>query len=694
MSRIFLDFLFLFLLLLQISLNGYIGFSDHLRTIHGYPLHFPTETWPEDNDPAFIGPFFSECRIGKLRGDERDLRKPGIYYRVERDLRTRKDRFGFELHERLLWDIREGMIGAEIFDPKHAFIVTWKNVTFNGGQQPRAQYVTNTFQAVIATDEVMTYAIMNYEHLGWTTHTGAGGSTDDGQGGTPAFVGFNAGNGTRAYEYLPYSQRMQIRDLPSYGGANGKLGRHIFRIDEHIFPGSCNPDPQRTNLPLFFAPESGNMLGGTVVNVTGPCFTPKQRVTCRFEDWEVEGIVRDANRATCITPPGMKTSGYIDFLISQDGGPFYWKGKFFIETPMTAPEGVWFDDMNYQLKEPERLNLKWDWKNLTYSQGAQESLPNRGELEILPADFLNRRNLPQLLDITVGLLQVNLTNPVATMELDQTPVLWSRPIPLAWYFGPQWKRKHGKNWAESMCQDWINFDREMKLFAYEVPKCPCLIRQAIASKAFYVPDFSCDKDGNTQCYFHQGAQHCIRTGMANKDAAGQQCCYDRDGYLMMTTDNKWGGNPQRAHNQGMMPYIEANKVPSLSHWALDVSPFYMCCMWQDEQSDGCETYRFERRHSQDCVGFQPPGAAKREYRAMQASMTAGIVLAVLIPIVVLAVCLVVRYRRSGQRHGEYTPNYAVEVPAYGKPLTMAPAPSAAAAVKVAPAPPLLQTDNG
>ncbi|CAG0917704.1 unnamed protein product [Notodromas monacha] len=85
---------------------------------------------------------------------------------------------------------------------------------------------------------------------------------------------------------------------------------------------------------------------------------------------------------------------------------------------------------------------------------------------------------------------------------------------------------------------------------------------------------------------------------------------------------------------------------------------------------------------------------KREYRAMQASMTAGIVLAVLIPIVVLAVCLVVRYRRSGQRHGEYTPNYAVEVPAYGKPLTMAPAPSAAAAVKVAPAPPLLQTDNG
>jgi hypothetical protein len=68
-------------LISQISINGYVGFSDHLRTVKGYPLRFPTETWPEDNDPSFIGPFFSECRIGALRGDERDRRKPGVYYR-------------------------------------------------------------------------------------------------------------------------------------------------------------------------------------------------------------------------------------------------------------------------------------------------------------------------------------------------------------------------------------------------------------------------------------------------------------------------------------------------------------------------------------------------------------------------------------------------------------------------------------
>ncbi len=95
---------------------------------------------------------------------------------------------------------------------------------------------------MIVTDEVRSYAIFNYEWMGWTTHTEAGGDTTEGQGGVPAFVGFNAGNGTKAYEYRPYSQTTQIRDLPSTGGANGFPGRHIFRIDEKILPGVCIRD--------------------------------------------------------------------------------------------------------------------------------------------------------------------------------------------------------------------------------------------------------------------------------------------------------------------------------------------------------------------------------------------------------------------------------------------------------------------
>ena len=94
----------------------------------------------------------------------------------------------------------------------------------------------------MVTDEVRTYAIFIYEWMGWTSHTEAGGDTTEGQGGVPAYVGFNAGNGTKAYEYLPYSQKTYIRDLTSTGGANGFPGRHIFRIDEKILPGVCIRD--------------------------------------------------------------------------------------------------------------------------------------------------------------------------------------------------------------------------------------------------------------------------------------------------------------------------------------------------------------------------------------------------------------------------------------------------------------------
>ncbi len=52
---------------------------------------------------------------------------------MERDLQARTDQFGVEMRERLMWDIREGVVGADTFVPKHSVIVTWKNVSFAGG---------------------------------------------------------------------------------------------------------------------------------------------------------------------------------------------------------------------------------------------------------------------------------------------------------------------------------------------------------------------------------------------------------------------------------------------------------------------------------------------------------------------------------------------------------------------------------
>lgn len=86
---------------------------------------------------------------------------------------------------------------------------------------------------------MFTYVIFNYLDLQWTSHTEASGDTLTGQGGNPAYVGFNAGNGTRSFQYFPYSQHSMIRDLAHSGWGNGFEGRHIFRIDENIISGTC-----------------------------------------------------------------------------------------------------------------------------------------------------------------------------------------------------------------------------------------------------------------------------------------------------------------------------------------------------------------------------------------------------------------------------------------------------------------------
>ena len=48
-------------------------------------------------------------------------------------------------------------------------------------------------------------------------------------------------------------------------------------------------------------------------------------------------------------------------------------------------------------------------------------------------------------------------------------MIWSRPIPLGWYFNEQWRRFLGSNWVEQQCDNFIKEDRWLKNFAAELP---------------------------------------------------------------------------------------------------------------------------------------------------------------------------------------------------------------------------------
>lgn len=71
------------------------------------------------------------------------------------------------------------------------------------------------------------------------------------------------------------------------------------------------------------------MLGGTIVNITGPCFDPKDRVICTFDTESVEGEVVDRNRAICVQP-FLMAQGYVRFQISIGTERFKWRGLYFV----------------------------------------------------------------------------------------------------------------------------------------------------------------------------------------------------------------------------------------------------------------------------------------------------------------------------------------------------------------------------
>lgn len=619
-----------------VSLNGHISFS-RAPTVSRRPLKVPINDWPSKPDPSFIGPFHMEAAIGE-KINSNDL-EPGVYVRILPDLgsgstvaegwtldQTRNEENAIKYA--LTRDIQDGIIGAEYFNPKHAMIITWRNVTFNGGT-PGTKTLTNTFQTILATDEIISYCIFNYEQLKWTSATNAGGGPGDGLGGIPAFVGFNAGNGTRAFEYMPYSQTTRISNLVGNGMANGKPGRHIFRIDEQIYQGVCNFEPGMGAAPLFLSPNSGNMLGGVLVNMSGPCFNENDRIKAKFKDVEVTCKYRDRNHATCITP-SIFYIGYVDVYLTTGDSSFQFKNQFYLEPPSESKEVVYIRNREelHNIK-PEFLDLVWTAGNLTYNPNAPvsislwgyrengpvpkvvfidtlvESIPNSGNIRLNMMDYAERDDFTTR-DLGFGFIQVNISNPNAE-GLDLTPMLWSHPMPLAWYFYPQWSKYDGPEWPRMACDNWIQREDRLNTFSRNVQRCPCMLQQALADQGRFGPDPECDMNMNTGCYTHKEAKHCVRSGVPTFEGNGQQCCYDNDNYLILTADTPYGGSPGRAHPFGGFPYFDIGKVPSLSHWTYDIMAYYFCCRWQDSETEGCWTYR-KLRASQDCKGYQTPNA--------------------------------------------------------------------------------------
>ena len=70
-------------------------------------------------------------------------------------------------------------------------------------------------------------------------------------------------------------------------------------------------------MPLTLFPHYGSVLGGTAVQVFGPCFDNflDRNITCSFDGVKVPGIYVDENSIICISP-ALTTHGRVDFILS------------------------------------------------------------------------------------------------------------------------------------------------------------------------------------------------------------------------------------------------------------------------------------------------------------------------------------------------------------------------------------------
>ena len=89
---------------------------------------------------------------------------------------------------------------------------------------------TNTFQCILTTNERRGFVLFYYAdgEIQWTTGDASGGS--GGFGGTPAQVGFNAGDGVR-FADVPGSQTNDIVNIDTTSNVE-RPGVWVFRVDQ------------------------------------------------------------------------------------------------------------------------------------------------------------------------------------------------------------------------------------------------------------------------------------------------------------------------------------------------------------------------------------------------------------------------------------------------------------------------------
>ncbi|XP_048768432.2 protein mesh-like [Ostrea edulis] len=577
---------------LIVNTNGVISFLQRISI-------FTPDPFPVENNARMIAPFWAD--VDTTRGGT-------VWYRETTD---------DDLLNRASEEVRTYFPQFYRFKASWLFVATWDRVSFYGCTLSSCSK-TNTFQVLLITNGQHSFTIYNYEDIQWTTGTSSGGDSNTGLGGTPAQVGFNAGDGI-VFFTVNASRTLEIIDVIKMSNIDIP-GKFAFRIDaSDITDGGCNTEGDLTVTPRY-----GPMLGGQYLVLGGPCIEATATVKVNFEGLTQKYTCERKTEfsVVCITPLFSNTGDVpIKVEIEHRGITRTFGGLYTVLNPADSKHRVyrhesdeWFTGQQYISWDPDAAELQdndtVDIHLFSLAEGSDLQLSWNSEI-ILRGVPRSSGSADISLETNSFALAIRVTSP--TRKNNQAiRGIWSDIFPLALPMSQ----------AYEFCKNWLNRERQLPpLPAEEVQPCPCTLDQALLDIVRFQPDPDCNKFSKTSsfsrtgnCLYRREARHCIRLVNKGPQGVGNLCCYDKDDNLIDSRDRQ-GGSLQRYHYSG-----GSGVLPYLANFYFDVLPFLHCCRYSQNVpkvterehstvTNTCPAFFIRRKYS-SCVNYNPPRPAR------------------------------------------------------------------------------------
>ncbi|KAK6980103.1 protein mesh, partial [Biomphalaria glabrata] len=420
-------------------------------------------------------------------------------------------------------------------------------------------------------------------------------------------AGFNAGNKVNYYE-INGANTDAVINLTQTSNT-GIPGKWIFRIDSLEIENSCSHSGSGQ---VFFKPNFGSMLGGSIINVDGPCLNSTSTVHGRLESGAELCCYNFEDNAYCIFPPVFET-GNVNVLMNFDERGWNYTGVFELKNVM---------DLSIQVTrlEPEnwltgqRVFVTWDVNSFNSSSYEIEILEYREHKNSTEMYSVWKESIQ---NINEGLYSVVI--PPASMFSGLSVAIVRLSIPSLYCNGSGQAiysdifpvRYASQSDSEKVCSDWLS-EQSLEPPLDVTGICPCTLKQAEGDTAQFSADPFCNENSFSplNClYRSHSASRCITPNLGSDSDPTFVCCYDKDsGELLNALEGKGGGTVERYRYYQRGTSGDHKIIPYFTYMQQDIAPYLHCCDFSSNHTL-CNQF-LQIKKPVECKGYAPPSAAQ------------------------------------------------------------------------------------